>query len=309
MFRIFDEIVNRYGSFNPINHVIGIGRSLLAFGTLSTLAFTDTDLLFHPGNAPLEIIPYKISSISLFSLLQDNLVLAKLLAVITLLIVISGWKPRYTGILHWYISFSFMTSSNVIDGGDHITSALTFLLIPICLLDSRKWHWQNASPDAYWTANITANSTLFLIRFQMFILYFNACVSKFSVAEWMNGTVLYYWLEHPLLGTDVNLRPVLLPITYEPFGVTILTWGALVIEALLFFAFFIDRKWHIALLYLGLIFHFLIVLMFGLFSFFFAMAGGLVMYLGFREEVEYKNLLPVLPNVLPKKLQYENICH
>lgn len=92
------------------------------------------------------------------------------------------------------------------------------------------------------------------------------------------------------------------------FGVTALTWGALVVEAILFFAFFIDRKWHGFLLLLGLLFHFFIILMFGLFSFFFAMAGGLVMYLGPKKGFEYKSPLHIYIRhfVLKKYRKNEN---
>jgi len=74
------------------------------------------------------------------------LVLMKWLAILVLLFVIIGYFQKIACLLHWWVSFSFLYSATIIDGGDQIASILTFLLIPICFLDNRKNHWNLKIP-------------------------------------------------------------------------------------------------------------------------------------------------------------------
>jgi hypothetical protein len=58
-----------------------------------------------------------------------------------------------------------------------------------------------------------------------------------------------------------------------------LTWGVIFFEFLLFLALFINKKYYKYLLAAGLIFHFAIIVIHGLSSFFLAMAAALIFYL------------------------------
>jgi len=62
-----------------------------------------------------------------------------------------------TGALHWYVAYSFINSATVIDGGDHIASILAFLLLPVTLTDTRKWHWSMKSPMEITESGIQQN--------------------------------------------------------------------------------------------------------------------------------------------------------
>ena len=53
---------------------------------------------------------------------------------------------------------------------------------------------------------------LALVRIQVAAVYFHAAVGKFSVPEWVDGSVLYYWLLHPTYGAPGWLTPMLEPI-------------------------------------------------------------------------------------------------
>lgn len=61
--------------------------------------------------------------------------------------------------------------------------------------------------------------------------------------------------------------------------VTLLTWGILTLEVILFAGFFMKIKHRKKLLIIGMLFHLGIVVVHGLFSFFFAMAAALILYL------------------------------
>lgn len=120
---------------------LGLSRSLLALGMLLTLFFNSNDILFSHGiNNDYFLKCNFINSLSIYCLIKHTL-LAKYISILILFSVSIGIYPRLTCIFHWWITYSFATSAYIIDGGDQIASILTFLLIPICLLDRRKWHW------------------------------------------------------------------------------------------------------------------------------------------------------------------------
>src|SRR5882672_4301438 len=90
---------------------------------------------------------------------------------------------------------------------------------------------------------------------------------------------LYYWFSHPVFGAPLWLDSVVHPLVTRGVPVLVLTWGALMLETLLATGLVMDRKWWPKLLIAGLAFHACIMIMHGLVSFFFSMAGALVLYL------------------------------
>ena len=283
--KILNKNVKIQASEFQWTNVYGLARTFLALGTLITLCFNDVGLLFRQG-VGIESFPScdGISGYSLFCFFSHNLVLAKGISITILLLVISGYYPRLTGILHWWVSFSFMNSSLIVDGGDQVTAVLAFLILPICLTDNRINHWhQYKTPESatlgFNIRQIIAYTTLWVVKLQVAFIYFQAGVAKFNVEEWANGTALYYWFNNSLLGASDWLTPFLDMITQSPILVSFSTWGILLLEMLLFAAFFMRKKDRGKLLIVGLIFHFGIILIFGLVSFFCAMTAALLLYL------------------------------
>lgn len=269
----------------PWGKYYGLARSILALGTLSTLLFNNNDVLFRLA-AGINKVPIcnDVTRGSIFCIFNENLGLARWICILILLVVIFGWRPMITGILHWWVSYSFMISSVVIDGGDQITAVLTLLLIPVCLTDKRKWRWSDKTNAISMTVStgictLIALSSLFMIRLQVAIIYLNSGVAKFYVSEWTNGTALYYWFTHPIFGFSEALEPILTPIITNPYSVTLLTWGVMFFEILLFLGITIKNRYRNTLLISGLVFHFLIFIIHGLFSFFLAMCGALILFL------------------------------
>lgn len=266
---------------NPWSNTYGLARSLIALGTVLTLCFNDVNTLFKPVAGVIDCPQcYGISEISIFCLFKPvSLNIAKWLSIGVLLLVISGWRPRITGVLHWWITFSFFTASSLLDGGDQVATVLTLLLIPLTLTDSRYSHWatEDSSKNRNPYLRIIANSTFVVIRLQVAVIYFHSAISKMAIREWLHGTALYYFLQDPLFA---EIHPSLLSIFKIPFILTSLTWGVLIFELALFIGFFIRKKQQIPLLYLGLGFHLLIMFTFGLVSFFCSMAAALILLLG-----------------------------
>ncbi len=201
------------------------------------------------------------------------------------------------------VALSLQSSGIVLDGGDQVTTVLTFLLLPVTLTDNRKWHWQrfdekDAHSFSQKLKSLVAISTLGAIRLQVSIIYFHAATSKLALEEWIDGTILYYWLNDPLIGLPVWLR-FNLPIYSSKF-VVIFTWGTLLLETLLFMGLLMNKKYWKPLLIAGIIFHAGIALMMGLISFGCAMTAALILYLRPFDQ-ELSSLLPSFFSVFKTK--------
>jgi antimicrobial peptide system SdpB family protein len=291
---------------SPLNNVYGIGRSLLAFSTLLTLISNTTDTLFMRSSELIKVNMSAVVNASLFNILDNHLIIAHVIAIVILLVVIGGFFPRYTGVFHWYVSFSFFASCSIIDGGDQANAVLTLLLVPITLLDGRKSHWYNSviKQTTGATLNILSWTFLFIIRIQVSMIYLHAGVAKLQVPEWINGTATYYWLTHYYHGASEWLKPFVLFLTSNNLIVVILSWGVMLLEFLLFAALMLDpnslrRK---ILLLVGIFFHLSIAVVHGLISFYVTMVAALILYLS-NYERPY-----IIPNVninrLKKKWTY-----
>lgn len=269
---------------------LGLARSLLAVGLLITLSANSTETLFSFGINN-EITP-SFDSYSYFSIYNiiGDIEVATSVSIIILLFVISGIYPQVSCILHWWVTFSFFVTSFAIDGGDQLSAVLTFLLIPISITDKRKNHWNSPITIDHKSGilrKIIVFYAFLLISIQVAFVYFQAAVSKFQVPEWINGTALYYWFTHQVFGINEKIKFVILPVLENSFSITFLTWGVMLFELFLFSCFFIQNERVKKLAWImGLLFHFGILIVHGLVSFFFAMAAALTLYLVARNEPE-----------------------
>ncbi len=274
----------------PWTNVYGLSRTLLALGTLSTLIFNHSSVLFRPA-AGVETAPFctGASSFSIWCILsRDQLELVRLVCIAILLVVTSGWRPRITAPLHWWVAFSLQASAITLDGGDQVTAILALLLLPIALTDNRKWHWQTYSAAGLTSAEeckrIIASSAWLAARVQVAGIYLHSFVGKFVVEEWKNGTALYYWWTDPIFGAAPWTRPVLDVVLKAGVSVVALTWGALLFELVLFLGLVLrpaQRRW---LLPAGIAFHVSIALVQGLVTFGIAMTAALILFLRAAEE-------------------------
>ena len=262
----------------PFTTVFAVSRSLFALSTLTTLIFNvPQDLFVKEGFVSHSNIFWKINFFYLFGF--DNLYLGQLVAITILLSVILGVYPRITGILHWWRSYSFFNSATIVDGGDQITQIITLFFIPICLLDARRSHWEKDLKSNSYYRNYLALLIFVIIKIQISLLYFNAGIAKFNVPEWVNGSAMYYWLTDNTFGAPPYLKDFIFFLVTNSFIVWILSWSTIIFEILLAVSIFFNEKNKTIMFKLGLIFHFFIFILMGLGSFFFAMAGSLVVYL------------------------------
>ena len=201
----------------------------------------------------------------------------------------TGWRPRFTGVAHWWVTYSFVSSALLVDGGDQLSSTLTLLMVPLTLMDPRRSHW---GPGGPWPSDRWGNlraglgaATVWVLRLQVAFVYLNAAASKWGKTEWSDGTALYYWFADPSFGFTPTLQALAGPLMYNGFVVSTMTWGVIAFEFVLFAGLFIQGKLarHI-LLALGITFHLGIAFVHGLPSFVLIMFGALILL--FRREHE-----------------------
>jgi sporulation delaying protein B len=279
--QIGDRIAAGLAAQAPWTNVYGVARTLLACGTLLTLLFSPVEVLFHPmAGRPDFPTCTGPADAGWFCVADGHLQLARWLAIAALVLVASGWRPRFTGILHWYVAWSVHSNVSLVDGGDQVTTVLTLLMIPLTLTDARKWHWQPmpAPATARPIAALVAISTVVALRLQVAMVYFHAAIGKLAVDEWVNGTATYYFFSDPMFGTPSWLS-WLSPVLTTPIGVALVTWLPLLLEFLLAASIVMERRWWRPLLVAGLAFHAAIALNHGLVSFALAMWGALILLL------------------------------
>lgn len=267
------------------SNVYGFARSILAVGTLLTLLFNPTSILFAPSLVSDYALLVGPGKLTLYYLLSPNLEAARIISILVLIVVASGWRPMITGAFHWWITFSFNASASILEGGDQVASVLTLLLLPICLTDTRKWHWDK-SPTLQAEESILKHSIFFfsasafiVIKLQVAYIYFNSGVEKLKVEEWLNGTAVYYWFTNPYMGANNTTQFFLQPLITNSYFTAAMTWGSILFEILLAAALFMSKRYRGILLVAGIGFHFLIAIIHGLIPFFFSMTAALILYL------------------------------
>jgi len=286
---------------NPYTNVLGLARTLIATGLLLTLLFNSSDTLFPSINHQAANIFLRkgtgpFITHNFFLLLGfANVHIMKLIAIVLLLAIASGVYPRYLCLVHWFIHYSFIVSSSAVDGGDQIAANLTMLLIPFCLLDNRRFHWTKSNWN-YETPSIRGvflNFCYLFLRLQVAVIYLHAAVGKLNVVEWVNGTAIYYWFNNVGFKVPDWLETVVFPLYSNGMVLATLTWGTIVLEFVLFAALFMPQRKRNVMLVVGLIFHFLILSLIGLISFFFSISAALIIYLhSLDKPFEFKFSIP-----------------
>lgn len=263
----------------PWTNVYGLARSMLALATLLTLLSDSSEHLFTPLVVadPGVFDRSAVAGASLFFLARNHLVAAKLLAIAVLVLVIVGWRPRFTALAHWWVSYSFAASASLIDGGDQVAATLTLLLLPVALTDGRRWHWQGTWSGGK-AASIAAQTGWLLIRIQVSVIYLFAAVLKFAAEDWSNGTALYYFWRQTNFGAAGLVRPLTDWIGRTTLVVP-LTWSVLLLELSLAAALVAPLRFRRILLPVAVLFHVGIALTHGLPTFALTMSAALVLYL------------------------------
>jgi antimicrobial peptide system SdpB family protein len=292
---------------NVYTNVFGIARSAVAFSLLISITLTDYSLNFSKDASSRNSTDFIINFFHLFG--PENQLVSVILAAVILGIVITGYLPQITCLLHAWIAHSFFSGAVLVEGGDQLAQIITILLIPIGVTDKRLNHWGTTELFNYnrpYFLEYFAYSSLCMIQIQMAVLYFFASAEKIKVAEWRDGSAFYYWFNHVPFGANEGVNFTFSSVVNSQAMGPIISWSVIALEAILFAALFMDYGKRKVLLYFALIFHLLIIVVHGLASFFFAIAGGLVLYL-WPPDIYVNINVPVLNHFAISKLKMSSL--
>ena len=270
-------------NYNPFNINVAIARSLMAVALALTLLFTDiydlfiVDVFVSKGETEL------LKELSFFVLFGwQNLQIAKAVAILLLLMVVSGRFMKITSILHWWITLSYMHTSALVEGGEQIAAIMTLAFIPLCWFDNRKSHWDNTVPltSISKSALFVGQIIIALIFIQISYLYFQAGSAKLAFNEWKDGTVMYYWLTSNIFGFTPMTEYYILDefILKNEFLLLLMAWGSMFVEIVLSFSLFSTWEFRKFAFVLGVSFHFVVYIFIGLATFGLFMTASLVIY-------------------------------
>lgn len=189
--------------------------------------------------------------------------------------VASGFLPAVTGPVHVYAAVSYMNVLGTVDGGEQAALAFSVWALPICLVDWRLTHWNRwdepderpaTAPAMLRRSTITV--FLFVAKIQVSFIYLQACLSKLSSAEWADGTAFYYWTVDGYLPPPTFFAPFVAWMTSMPILVLAATYGTLILEFTLGVSLLIRNFQARRILWISaLVFHLMIVVVFGIWSF------------------------------------------
>lgn len=299
--KVFRDIYN--------SNSITLSRALFALCFLVTLIFTPLYDLFPSQH--IKFLKDNINGLNHLNIFLwfDNIIIPYIISIIVLIISIIGIYPRIFIFFQSWISYSIYYSMLVTEGGDQINVIITFLLIPVFIFDNRSNGWKIRNniniekPNNLYNNLLLYNAFLaiFFIKLQISILYLNAGISKIFAPEWSNGTAVYYWFYDPAFGAPYWFDYLFGFLFKNNLTVSLINWGVIILELLLFSGLFIRQKKKYILFLFGFLFHFMIVVVHGLPSFWISMTGCLVLYL-FKLDLTVKQNLLNVRRVLTKIL-------
>jgi len=249
------------------------GRTALALATASELICTRPTALFTMVGTTTGPVCAAQSAVSLFCLGNGFVVARVWLAVAGLLLVASGYRPRYISVLHIWIVYSVSTSVTLPDGGDSIALIVVILITPMCLVDGRQWQWTPPPQRMGRTGRVVAYVSFWALRLQIAYVYADSAIAKMGVADWQNGSAFYYFVRDKMFGAAGPLTPLWMWLSDQSLTTLMITWSAMAIELAIALFTLLEARWRLAAFYLGLALHMLIFLSMGLFSFSLVMVG------------------------------------
>jgi antimicrobial peptide system SdpB family protein len=262
-----------------ITNTFGLARTILALSFLLTLMFNDFNNL-SPEIYFREIVLAKKDIFNFFSYFHySNLFIPKLFSYIILILVISGYYPRYTAIPHAWVSYSLFHTFAIIEGGDQLCYMLCILLIPILIFDNRKSHWQGEVCFSNEKISFALNVFLWLIKIQISFVYLQAFMDKCYIKEWYNGTAVYYWLNHNMFGLQGSIQNFTNSILSNKYICSTITWSVLLSELFVAYALVGGKEIKKVAFYIGLVLHALFFIFLGLPTFMLSMYSALILYL------------------------------
>lgn len=216
---------------------LAFGRSLIAVGQLSVMLFSPDAALFDDfARPPSGLICDGVRAAGLWCSAGSSdhgLLVSRVISIGVLLLVLVGFRPRWTCVPHWYVAFSFAANSPVSDAGDSIAQIATMLLIPICLGDNRVWQWSSPTSQIPPMWRGSGAASLLALRGQIIVIYLTAVGSKLMDPFWRNGTALPLVAADHLFGFPQGIRRLLQPLLDTPPLLAAATWSVITAQVVI----------------------------------------------------------------------------
>ncbi len=286
--------------FDYRDHWFAIGRTLLALATASELLFSRPAALFTTVTVVTGPGCTAQPPVSVFCVgdPQQFVAIRWWFAIGVLLLVATGYRPRYLGLAHLWIVFSVTTSARLPDGGDSIALIVLLIITPMCLADPRRWQWQPAPAHMSRIGRTVSYLSFWALRLQIAYLYADSAIAKMGIEDWQNGSALYYTFRDRSFGAAGPFAPMWLWLSDQSLITLALTWGTMVIELAIALFTLLGARWRLAAFWLCLALHALIFLGMGLFSFSLVMVGTAAL-IAAPGAVTHRRLPSALPPRLP----------
>ncbi|MEV0647515.1 hypothetical protein AB0I28_19840 [Phytomonospora sp. NPDC050363] len=257
--------------FDPRRARLALARTGLALVQLALVVANPGDLLMPSTPAsPAGLDCYGIRAASMWCagdsahMPRESL---RYIAMAVLLLVASGYRPRWTAIPHLYVTASIAASIPVINGGEHVAQIVVMLLVPVCLGDSRRWQWDRpvALLPGRWRG--AAYAAHLVLRLQATVLYLTAGLSKLATPEWREGTALDIIARNPRNGFPEPVLQFLEQGTWWQAVATVVSWSTIWIEVAIGVLVWFGPRARRVVLVIGGLLHCSILFLMGLASF------------------------------------------
>ncbi len=280
------EVANAVTRSELRGPALAFGRTLLALAELSVLVLTPNSALFTYETAlPSGMSCEGLRSASLWCVAgtsANGMLLARMISITVLVLVLAGYRSRWTCIPHFYVAFSLSSSMTLANGGDHFAQVGTLLLIPICIQDKRKWHWARPTLALSPFGSGSASAVLMITRVQVLVIYVGAACAKLADPAWRNGTALQIVAHDPNFGFPAVLRDHLSSVLGSYWPMALVAWTVIGMEIGIGVAMNLTWRWRRRAMAAGTVLHLSIAILLGLPSFGLTMIGLLVIAYGSR---------------------------
>lgn len=274
--RGFNALADNIPFYRGRSVQVQVGRTVIALGQLLTLTLTQwanltADVL---GRTP-ETHCAGVRQISLFCVGNSTpSELGRWVGIMIALLVISGFFPRFTSILHAWLAVSMSVSLSVPDGGEAVAVFSTVLLVGVLVGDSRINGWsRNTGRVASGHLKAIGYAASIALCLQLAGIYFESGLAKLAVPDWANGSAMFYIVRDPMFGSVGPLGSALQWITSAPLGTAMLTWGTILLEVTLAVLFLCPAPLKKYALVGVIVLHLAIAVSMGLWTFSLAMIG------------------------------------
>lgn len=256
--------------------LLGIGRTIIALAQFSFLVLTPIEAFLTPvvGVALGDRCSEPVASFSMYCL-WDNPRDVTNVIIILLILIASGFYPRWTSLLHFWISYSLGMAIGLPDGGESAAMVITFFYIFASINDGRRWHWERGGRVHSGPLAGVAWAGSWMVRIQVAFIYLWGGLSKLAIESWQDGTAVYYVARMEFFGAAGFFDDTIRYLTAIPLVALAGTWGTIVLEVAISILLLANRRRAgVAALVVCIFIHSLIIVMIGIVSFAMIMIGG-----------------------------------